>query len=175
LLEVLTEQSRVVHENGRGKRRKKGRSIAEKMGWYRYKDLEFAQMKAALVDIRRILVRVEDKITRAHRYDLGLEPEELLEVATKDNGADLAILEVLREAGVEGKLPKDIWQDVRRHGLKYHHITRRIKRMNRRLQARAHENVAEKVGARWHLSDYMRDNWLSKVDEVERETLTEKV
>ena len=47
--------------------------------------------------------------------------------------------------------------------------------MNKGLQEKFGGNVAEKVGARWHLSAFMRDNWLSKTDEAEPETLPEKV
>ena len=159
--EVLTEQSESLRENGR----KNGRAPEDKYGRYRYNIILTKELLEEVRGLRRDFERHDRKMTRAHRYDTGLEPGEIQDVVAKDS-SDQAILEVLREAGAEGKLPKDIWQDVRRHGLKYHHITRRIKRMNRRLQEHFDENVAEKIGARWRLSPFMRDNWLAKMNEV---------
>jgi hypothetical protein len=57
------------------------------------------------------------------------------------------ILDVLRAAGSDGLSPKEIHGKVRRYGLKYHHITRRIKRMNKRMQNEIGERVADKVGS----------------------------
>jgi hypothetical protein len=82
---------------------------------------------------------------------------------------DEAILQVLRQSYPEGKLPKDIYLDVRRHGLQYHHVTRRIKRMNKRLQQMIGENAAEKVGAKWSLSRFMMANWGNKINELDQD------
>jgi hypothetical protein len=64
----------------------------------------------------------------------------------------MAILEVLRQSPATSILPKDIRSAVRHHGLAYHHITRRIKRMNKRLQLLISGNADVKVGNRWSLS-----------------------
>jgi len=76
---------------------------------------------------------------------------------------------VLRAAGANGLSHKEIYAQVRCYGLKYHHITRRIKRMNKRMQNEIDERVADKVGRNWALSDFMFQNWSAKKNEVETE------
>ncbi len=67
------------------------------------------------------------------------------------------------------KTPKMIYVKVRRYGLKYHHITRRVNRMNKRMAAEIGERVADKVGRNWALSSFMLRNWSVKIDEIETE------
>ena len=47
---------------------------------------------------------------------------------------DEAILDILRGAGPDGLMSGEIYAKVRRYGLKYHHVTRRVNRMNKRMQ-----------------------------------------
>jgi len=55
----------------------------------------------------------------------------------------------------------------KRYGLKYHHISRRIKSMNKRMQKEIGERVANKVGRNWALSSIILRNYGAKTDEVE--------
>jgi len=79
------------------------------------------------------------------------------------------ILDVLHECGPAGLSPKEIYFKVRRYGLKYHHVSRRIKRMNKGMQNEIGERVADKVGRNWALSDFMLRNWNAKMNEIETE------
>jgi len=63
------------------------------------------------------------------------------------------------EAGSAGILPKDVLPQVEHYGLKYWHVTRRIKRINRKLERKIGKRAAEKRGLRWALTDFMFDNW----------------
>ena len=80
---------------------------------------------------------------------------------------DRVILDVLRAVGPAGLSPKQIHAKVHRHGLTYHHVSRRIRRMNKRMAAEIGECVADKVGRNWALSGFMLRNWGAKTDEVE--------
>lgn len=83
----------------------------------------------------------------------------LVEMVAKDS-RDVAILEELRAAGPCGRAPREIWENVRRStGLKYHHVSRRIKRMNHTLEREVGEHVADKVGRNWALSSFMAHDW----------------
>jgi len=95
--------------------------------------------------------------------------EYLVKMICRDR-RDEMILDVLHECGPAGLSPKEIFLKVQRYGLKYHHITRRIKRMNRRMQNEIGERVADKVGRNWALSDFMFRNWSVKRKEIETET-----
>jgi hypothetical protein len=69
--------------------------------------------------------------------------------------------------GSDFLLFKEIHPRVHRRGLKYHHISCRIKRMNKRMQNEIGERVADKVGWKWMLSNFMYRNWSAKKSEIE--------
>jgi hypothetical protein len=102
------------------------------------------------------------------RHLMDYESDYLLSVAVQDS-RDEAILDVLRVAGREGLLPKDIHARVAKYSLQYHHVTRRINRMNKRMCDELGERVADKVGAKWALSDFMCRNWIAKTKEIKTE------
>ena len=79
------------------------------------------------------------------------------------------ILDVLHVAVPVGLSPKEIHFKVRRYGLKYHQISRRIRRMNKRMQNEIGERVANKVGRNWALSSFMLRNWSARMSEIETE------
>jgi hypothetical protein len=96
---------------------------------------------------------------------MDFDSKYLIEMVCQDS-RDQAILDVLHAAGSEGLSPKEIHARVHRTGLKYHHVTRRIKRMNKRMQNEIGERVADKVGRNWALSDFMLRNWSAKTAEL---------
>ena len=99
---------------------------------------------------------------------MDFEFEYLVNMVCRDS-RDRVILDVLRAAGPAGLSPKKIHAKVHRYGLRYHHITRRIKRMNKRMAAEIGERVADKVGRNWALSSFMLRNYGAKTNEIETE------
>jgi len=99
---------------------------------------------------------------------MDFESEYLVSMVCRDS-RDRVILDVLRAAGPAGLPPKQIHAKVHRYGLKYHRITRRIKRMNKRMQNEIGERLADKVGRTWVLSSFMLRNYGAKTCEVENE------
>jgi len=97
---------------------------------------------------------------------MDYESEYLVKMVCRDS-RDEMILDVLHECGPAGLSPKEIFLKVRRFGLKYHHITRRINRMNKRMLNEIGERVADKVGRNWALSDFMLRNWNVKMSKIE--------
>jgi hypothetical protein len=142
---------------------KKGRSEEDKYGKYKWLRILIRRNTEELREIKRMLrgMRYEQR-----RQDYG--SAYLFDLVCRDS-RDEAILDVLQEAGPNGLLPRDIYAKVAKFGLQYHHITRRVNRMNRRLKDEMEERVADKVGAKWALSDFMSRNWGAKKDEVEEE------
>jgi hypothetical protein len=138
---------------------KKGRSEEEKYGKYKWLRVLVRRNAEDLREIKRML--------RGLRYEFRHQnygSAYLLELVCKDS-RDQAILDVLREAGPRGILPKDIHAKVAKFGLQYHHVTRRVNRMNKRLKDEIEERVADKIGSKWALSDFMRQNWDAQKDE----------
>jgi hypothetical protein len=96
---------------------------------------------------------------------MDVDSDYLVNMVCQDS-RDEAILDLLHAVGSDGLSPKEIHAHVRRYGLKYHHITRRINRMNKRMQNEIGERVADKVGRNWALSDFMLRNWSAKTAEL---------
>ena len=155
-VEVLTAKAA-----GNVKRR---RTPEEKYGKYKWIKMLVRRNSDELREIKRML----RGISRGLSHLMDFDSEYLVNMVCRDS-RDRVILDVLRAAGLDGLSPKEIHGKVRRYGLKYHHITRRIKRMNRRMQNEIGERVADKVGRNWALSHFMLRNWSAKTIEIETE------
>jgi len=67
---------------------------------------------------------------------------------------DVEILQLLLEAGNLGLLPKDLQTKLERFKVTRHQISRRIIRMNKRLEKELGESIAEKRGWHWALTSF---------------------
>lgn len=65
---------------------------------------------------------------------------------------DAEILEILYEGGSRGVLPKDVSARLGSYGVRRHQVTRRIQRMNRRMEKEIGERLVEKRGWHWALT-----------------------
>lgn len=144
---------------------KKRRSPEEKYGKYKWMRILIARNSRELREIKRMLRGLSLGLSHLMDY-----PSDYLVKMICRDSRDAVILDVLHECGPAGLSPQKIHFKVRRYGLKYHHITRRIKRMNKRMENELGEPVADKVGRNWVLSDFMLRNWSAKKDEIETET-----
>ncbi len=72
---------------------------------------------------------------------------------------DAELLELLYEAGNAGLLPKDLALSLVQFKVSRHQISRRILRMNKRLERELGERVAEKRGWHWALTGFAYEIW----------------
>lgn len=72
---------------------------------------------------------------------------------------DILILEYLYEAGSPGLLPKDLAEKLSEFKVRRHQVSRRMLRMNKRLEKEVGERVAEKRGWHWALTGFGFDVW----------------
>jgi hypothetical protein len=72
---------------------------------------------------------------------------------------DMELLELLFEAGNGGRLPKDLASGLGQFRVRRHQVSRRILRMNRRLERELGERVAEKRGWHWALTNFVFETW----------------
>ena len=72
---------------------------------------------------------------------------------------DMELLELLFEAGNAGLLPKDLATRLGRFRVRRHQVSRRILRMNKRLERELGERVAEKRGWHWALTGFAFEVW----------------
>jgi len=143
---------------------KKRRSQEQKYGKYKWLNILVRRNAEEIQEIKRML----RGLSYGLRHMMDFDSKYLIEMVCQDS-RDQAILDVLRAAGPDGLMSGKIYAQVRRYGLKYHHVTRRIKRMNKRMQNEIGERVADKVGRNWALSDFMLRNWSTKTTEIEKE------
>jgi len=141
---------------------KKRRSPEEKHGKYKWQRILIDRNSRELREIKRMLRGLSLGLSHLMDYP----GEYLVKMVCRDS-RDEIILDVLHECGPAGLSPKEIFLKVRCYGLKYHHISRRIKRMNKRMLSEIGGRVADKVGRNWALSDFMLRNWNAKKNEIE--------
>lgn len=72
---------------------------------------------------------------------------------------DEEILELLYAAGNTGMLPKDLAARLTQFKIRRHHVSRRIQRMNRRVETEIGEHIAEKRGWHWVLRSFAFEVW----------------
>jgi len=72
---------------------------------------------------------------------------------------DEEILELLREAGGQGLLPKDLAARLSAYKVRRHQVSRRIMRMNRKLEKEIGERLVEKRGWHWALTGFGMEVW----------------
>jgi len=141
---------------------KRRRSPEEKYGKYKWIRTLIRRNAEENREIKRML----KGLTYGLRHLMIFDSQYLIDMVCQDS-RDGAILDVLCAAGANGLSPKEIHARVAKYGLKYHHITRRIRRMNKHMQNEIGERVADKVGRNWALSDFMLRNWDAKTHEIE--------
>lgn len=78
----------------------------------------------------------------------------LIERVSCEDEIDREILRLLFEAGSPGLLPKDLAFKLDNFKVARHQISRRIIRMNKRLEKEFGEHVAEKRGWHWTLTSF---------------------
>ena len=118
-----------------------GKRAREKYGKYKWIRMLIRRNSEEIREIKRMLRGLSRGLSHLMDFDSGY----LVNMVCRDS-RDRTILDVLLAAGSDGLSPKETHAKVRRYGLKYHHITRRIRRMNKRMQNEIGEQVADKVG-----------------------------
>lgn len=82
----------------------------------------------------------------------------LQRIACSDE-VDNYILDMLFEAGGPGLLPKQLAEHLTTYKVRRHQVSRRIQRMNRRLEKEIGERLVEKRGWHWALTSFAIEVW----------------
>jgi hypothetical protein len=83
----------------------------------------------------------------------------LIEKICCSDEVDKEILQLLLEAGGSGMLPKDLATRLEDYSVKRHQVSRRIVRMNKRLQKEIGETLVEQRGWHWALTGFALEIW----------------
>jgi hypothetical protein len=88
----------------------------------------------------------------------NFEKPMIQKIACSDE-VDAELLDLLFEAGNAGLLPKDLASRLCQFRVRRHQISRRILRMNKRLERELGERVAEKRGWHWAMTGFAYEVW----------------
>jgi hypothetical protein len=136
------------------KSRSKGRSQAEKVGRLKYNQ---QLLKRALHDLEEVKL-MQRTILAGLKGMFHYERSMIQKVVCSDE-VDVLILEYLFEAGNAGLLPKDLAVKLAEFKARRHQVSRRILRMNKRLEKEIGEKLVEKRGWHWALTSFAFESW----------------
>jgi len=140
-------------QNGSEKSQKR-RSEGEKVGGRKW--------------IVRTLKRMEDRQKRIDRRtrmlaaglrELFILGEDYVSMVACQDENDVALLSALREAGATGRQSGELSAQL---DVDHRDISRRIQRMNRRMEQEIGENIIQKRGHKWKLIPRLRRDFATK-------------
>jgi hypothetical protein len=146
---------------------RKGRSQEDKVGRLKYNQ---QLLKKVLSEVEQLKLMQRTILAGLKGY-FHFEQPMIEKVACVDE-VDREILRLLFEAGSPGLLPKDLATKLVRFKVTRHQISRRILRMNKRLEKEFGERAAEKRGWHWALTSFVVEVWGEAEDGIKRETTT---
>ena len=136
------------------KDRSKGRSQAEKVGRLKYNQQLLKRAPGELEEVKLM----QRTILAGLKGMFHFEKPMIQRIACIDE-VDTLILEHLYESGNAGLLPKDLAEKLSQFRVKRHQVSRRILRMNKRLEKEVGEPVVERRGWHWALTSFGFETW----------------
>lgn len=133
---------------------KKKRSQSDKIGRLKYNQQLLKQTLAEVEEVKLMLRTIFAGLKGSFNFEQTL----IERIACKDE-VDREILQLLFEAGSFGLLPKDLAGRLERFKVTRYQISRRILRMNKRLEKEFGEHIAEKRGWHWAMTRFTIDSW----------------
>jgi len=151
--------------------RKKPRSAWDKEGKFVYLNRKLTEMRK---EFRATMRRIETQLqvlTRTMQPFMTFEPNYIVQVVCRDEH-DEALFDYLISQGDIGITPTEacIAEQLKPFKFKKFQVTRRIQRMNKRLQTELNKNVADSHGRRWVVTHFVLKAWSSGKDELEEQT-----
>jgi len=133
---------------------KKKRSQSDKVGRLKYNQQLLKRVLSEISEVKLMQRTIFAGLKEFFRFK-----QPMIEKVACSDELDKEILQVLFEAGSPGVLPKDLAARLVRFNVTRHQISRRIFRMNRRLEKEFGERVAEKRGWHWALTTFVVEVW----------------
>ena len=128
---------------------KKKRSRSDKVGRLKYNQQLLKQTLSEIEEVKLML----RTIFAGLKDSLVFERSLIERIGCRDE-VDREILQSLFEAGSKGLLPKDLASKLERFRVTRHQVSRRILRMNKRLEHEFGQRLVEKRGWHWTLTSF---------------------
>ncbi len=133
---------------------KKKRSQSDKIGRLKYNQQLLKQTLAEVGEVKLMLRTIFAGLKGSFNFE-----QSLIEHIACTDEVDREILRFLYETGSPGLLPKDLKIRLEQFKVTRHQISRRILRMNKRLEKELGEHAAEKRGWHWALTSFALNAW----------------
>ena len=133
---------------------KKRRTPSERVGRLKYNQQLLKQTLAEVEEVKLMLRTIFAGLRSSFNFE-----QSLIERIACEDEADREIVHALFEAGSPGLLPRELAAKLERFKVTRHQISRRILRMNKRLEKELGERIAEKRGWHWALSSFVIESW----------------
>ena len=133
---------------------KKKRTQSDKIGRLKYNQQLLKQTLAQVEEVKLMLRTIFAGLKGSFDFD-----QSLIERVACEDEVDREILRLLFDAGSYGLLPKDLAAKLARFKVQRFQISRRILRMNKRIQIEFGEEVAEQRGWHWALTSFAFETW----------------
>ena len=133
---------------------KKKRSSSDKIGRLKYNQQLLKETLAEVEEVKLMLRTIFAGLKGSFNFE-----HSLIERVTCEDEVDREILQSLFEAGSPGLLPNVLAFKLERFKVTRHQISRRILKMNKRLEKELGEQAAEKRGWRWAMTSFAFDAW----------------
>ncbi len=160
-METADEVVQNSAEDAKNASRRK-RSQADKVGKLKYLLQRNRETAKDLSEIKLMLRTLLNGMKSSLHYD-----QPIVEKFSCVDEIDREILQVLFEAGSPGMLPKDVAVKLQRFRITRYHVSRRLRRMNNRLQKQIKESVAEQRGWHWALTSFTSEAYGATEDDLE--------
>jgi hypothetical protein len=133
---------------------KKKRTQSDKIGRLKYNQQLLKQTLAEVEEVKLMLRTIFAGLKDSFNFE-----QSLIERIACEDEVDQEILRLLFETGSSGLLPKDLAVRLDRFNIMRHQVSRRILRMNRRIEKEFGEHVVEKRGWHWALTSFAIEIW----------------
>ena len=146
--------SEMEEQENPAQNQKKKRTQSDKIGRLKYNQQLLKQTLAEVEEVKLMLRTIFAGLKGSFSFE-----KSLIERIACGDEVDREILQLLYEAGSPGLLPKDLQNRLERFKITRHQISRRILRMNKRLEKEFGEKAAEKRGWHWALASFTIEIW----------------
>jgi hypothetical protein len=133
---------------------KNKRSQSDKVGRLKYNQQLLKQTLAEVEEVKLMLRTIFAGLKGSFNFE-----QSLIERVACEDEVDQEILQLLFEAGGPGLLPKELAAKLERFKIQRFQVSRRILRMNKRLEKEFGEHAAEQRGWHWALTSFAVDVW----------------
>ncbi len=140
---------------------KKKRSQSDKIGRLNYNQQLLKKTLAAVEEVKLMLRTIFAGLKGSFNFE-----QSIIEQISCEDEIDREILRLLFESGPLGLLPKDLAFKLEKFKVTRHQVSRRIHRMNKRLEKEFGEQVAEQRGWHWALTSFSVEAWSKTKDEI---------